>query len=86
MIKGPVVTRHRVDPERYEIKSRRTGETMATVLYDFVTDSWNWKLDAKAKAAPRAAVKPERSGREKSLSEAQAVVEYLVRRHNLDRT
>lgn len=83
-MKGPVVTRHRLDGEHYELKSRRTGATVARLSYDFYTDTWVWKLDKAAKARPRSPVKPPREGREPSLTEAQAVVEYLTRRHDLD--
>lgn len=87
MIKGPVVTRHRVgaDAENYDIISRRTGKTVARASYDFASDTWGWKLAKDAKPVPRSPVKPPREGTEKTLSEAQAVVEYLVRRHDLDR-
>lgn len=85
MIKGPVVTRHRIDAEEYDLVSRRTGQTVARVSYDFATDRWVWKLAKDAKPVPRSPVKPPREGSEKTLSEAQAAVEYLTRRHDLDR-
>lgn len=83
-MKGPVVTRHRLDAETYALKSRRTGLVVATVLGDRQTDKWQWELTPQAKPPRGAAVKPPRRGTEDSLTEAQAVVEYLVRRHNLD--
>lgn len=83
-VKGPVVTRHRLDAETYALVSRRTGATVATVLYSVETDTWDWRLEATAKAPPRSALKPKRIGSEKTLTEAQAMVDYLTKRHNLD--
>lgn len=86
-VKGPVVTRRRLDLDTYAIESRRTGMVVATVLYDKDTGKWDWRLsaDARPKRASKSyIVRPKLAGTEDTLTEAQAVVEYLVRRHNLD--
>lgn len=82
-----MVTRHRLDLDTYSIVSRRTGMVVATVLYDKHSDTWEWRLseEAKPKRVSRSSiVKPKRIGTEPTLTEAQAVVEYLTRRHDLD--